>query len=297
MLSIEEFIITVFCYTDDYLKDISNGQKIRSRGFEPSLTDSEVITMEIVGEFFGIDTDKGILEYFKRHWLHLFPGIKSRTTFLRQAANLWYWKLKLLKRFARELGAYDDNVHMVDGLPMPVCHFKRAFFSKIFDGYATYGYCDSKDEKYYGFEGHLIVSFDGIITAFTVTPANADEREALWEMLPGIQTLLIGDKGYICQELKNSLSQIGIDLQTPLRSNMVDDRNPRVVRLMTSIRRRVETVIGQLTERFNIEKVRARDLWHLTVRTTRKFLSHTVAIFINRLHGREPLHFDGLVAS
>ena len=36
MLSIEEFIVTVFYYTDDYLKEISNGQKIRSRGFDPS---------------------------------------------------------------------------------------------------------------------------------------------------------------------------------------------------------------------------------------------------------------------
>jgi len=297
MLSIEEFIVTVFCYIDDYLEDVSRVKKIRGRGFEPSLSDSEVITMEIVAEFLGIDTDKGIWEYFKRHWLHLFPGIKSRTTFLRQGANLWYWKQKLLKKFAKDLGAYDDNVHLVDGLPMPVCHFKRAFFSRIFDGYAAYGYCASKDETYYGFEGHLIVSFDGIITAFTVTPANADEREALREMVPGIKGLVIGDKGYICKELKNSLCQIGIDLQTPLKSNMADDRNPRVVRLMASIRRRVETVIGQLTERFNIEKVRARDLWHLTARTTRKLLSHTVAVFINRLHNRELLHFDGLVTA
>lgn len=297
MLSIEEFIVTVFCYTDDYLKEISNGQKIRSRGFAPSLSDSEIITMEIVAEFLGIDTDKGIWEYFKRHWLHLFPGIKSRTTFLRQAANLWYWKQKLLKKFAKRLGAYDDNVHLIDGLPMPVCHFKRAFFSKLFDGYAAYGYCASKDEKYYGFKGHLIVSLDGITTSFNATPANVDEREAMLEMVSDIKGLIIGDKGYICHELKNNLHPMGINLQTPLRSNMEDDRSPRVVRLMTSIRRRVETVIGQLTERFNIEKVRARDLWHLTARTTRKLLSHTVAVFINRLHGREPLHFDGLVVS
>ncbi|MCK4983476.1 MAG: hypothetical protein KAS17_11165 [Victivallaceae bacterium] len=37
----------------------------------------------------------------------------------------------------------------------------------------------------------------------------------------------------------------------------------------------METVIGQLNERFNIEKVRARDMWHLTVRIGRKLLAHT----------------------
>jgi hypothetical protein len=65
------------------------------------------------------------------------------------------------------------------------------------------------------------------------------------EMVQDIKGLIIGDKGYICQKLKGNLSQMGIDLQTPLRSNMEDDRNPRIVRLMTSVRRRVETVIGQ----------------------------------------------------
>jgi len=50
-----------------------------------------------------------------------------------------------------------------------------------------------------------------------------------------------------------------------------------------------------LCERFNIEKVRARDLWPLTSRTVRKMLFHTVAVFINCLYGREKLQFDGLV--
>jgi hypothetical protein len=39
----------------------------------PGLADSEVITMEIVGEFLGIDCEKAIWQYFKNHWLCLFP--------------------------------------------------------------------------------------------------------------------------------------------------------------------------------------------------------------------------------
>jgi hypothetical protein len=37
------------------------------------LKDSEVIAIEIVGEFLGMDCDKTIWEYFKRHWSHFFP--------------------------------------------------------------------------------------------------------------------------------------------------------------------------------------------------------------------------------
>jgi hypothetical protein len=47
----------------------------------------------------------------------------------------------------------------------------------------------------------LLVSADGIITGFTLTPANGDEREALWDLRQEIQGLLIGDKGYILQAL------------------------------------------------------------------------------------------------
>ena len=39
----------------------------------PKLTDADVITMEIVGEFMGKDHDKGIWRYFRNHWHGGFP--------------------------------------------------------------------------------------------------------------------------------------------------------------------------------------------------------------------------------
>jgi len=201
--------------------------------------------MEIVGEFLKIDTDKGIWEYFRCHWLHFFPHLGCRTTFTRQASNLWYWKIKLQKKLAKKLDAFDDNIHLIDGLPIPVCHFKRAFFSRVFRGEAKYGYCASKDETYYGFHGHLLISLSGVITAFTLTEANADEREALWELIPGVHGLVVGDKGYISASLRQELLDHGIDLQTALRENMHDHRPPESISILKSVRRKIETVIGQ----------------------------------------------------
>lgn len=62
-------------------------------------------------------------------------------------------------------------------------------------------------------------------------------------------------------------------------------------------RRLIETVIGQLSDQFHIEKVRARDLWHLTSRVARKVLAHTVGVFLNRQLGRAPLQFEGLITT
>ena len=196
MFSTEDFIITVFCCVDDLWNQVTQGRTVRQRGFSPSLSDSEVITMEIVGEFLRIDTDKGIWNYFRGHWQKLFPQIKSRSTFVRQAANLWCYKQELQKLLAQQLGGFDDSIHLIDGLPIPLCHYQRAKNCRLFLGEAGFGYCAAKDEKYYGFRGHLVISLEGVITGFSLTAASGSEREAVWEITTGISGLLIGDKGY-----------------------------------------------------------------------------------------------------
>ena len=290
-----DFIIAVFCCVDDLWNQMTQGKKIRKGGFAPSLSDSEVITMEIVGEFKGIDTDKGIWNYFKDHWFNLFPQIKSRSTFVRQAANLWCYKQQLQQRLAEKMDGLTDSVHLIDGLPIPLCHYQRAKNCRLFAGSANFGYCATKDEKYYGFKGHLAISLKGVITGFTLTPANGSERDALWEVTSGINGLLIGDKGYLGSDLQQNLLDWGIDLQTAKRSNMKDNRDRHWVKLLVKTRRLVETVIGQLSQRFHLQNVRARDLWHLTNRINRKLLAHTLAFWINR-NSFNPLRFEQIIS-
>lgn len=296
MFTIEEFIIAVFCCVDDLLKQVTQGQPIREKGFAPALADSEVLTMEIVAEYQGIDADQAMWHYFRRHWLGLFPKLRSRSAFVRQAANLWQYKAQLQQRLAAQLGAFADPVHLVDGIPIPLCGFSRAARCRSFQGDAAYGYCAAKKQTYYGFHGHLLISFTGVITEFSLTPANGSERAALWDMVSTIQGLLIGDKGYLSQPLQQQLQAVGIQLETALRSNMPDERDPAWVKLLMRVRRLVETVIGQLVERFKIEKVWARDSWHLTSRLNRKLLAHTVCRWLNR-HSLNPLQFEQLVSA
>ena len=296
MYSIEEFIIAVYCCVEDELQTLTQAQPIRSRGFEPGLSDAEVLAMEIVGEYQNYDSDKGIWSYFRRHWHSWFPKLSSRSTFVRQAANLWQYKHRLQQRLAAALGAFEEDVHLIDGLPMRLCCLTHAGRCQSFQGVAAYGYCAAKDEKFYGFRGHLNVSLNGVITGFTVTPANGDEREALWEVTQQIQGLLIGDKGYISQSLQAQLKQANVDLQTPLRSNMQETRPKAVVRQLQTVRRLIETVNAQLSERFQFERIRARDLWHLTSRVNRKVLAHTLCCWLNRQLNRPLLQFDDLVA-
>ncbi|TID56579.1 transposase, partial [Legionella pneumophila] len=128
--------------------------------------------------------------------------------------------------------------------------------------------------------------------------AHIDERESSWDLVDGIHGMIIADKGLIGSEYQNELREYsGIDLQTAVRSNMEDKRGKHFSKWLTSTRRLVETVIGQLTERFQIEKVRARKLWYLTNRVARKVLAHTVCAYINKKMGNPPLQFELLVKS
>jgi len=295
-MSIEDFIITVFCIIDDELEKLLDGKKLRQRGRHAQLTDSEVITMEVVGEFLGKDADKSIWEYFSSHWAHLFPNIPTRTNFVRESANLHIVKQKLQENLAITLGALRDSLHLIDGFPMPVCKFARAHFSHIFKGDAAYGYCATKKERYYGFHGHLLISSMGLVTTGTFTAANIDERDVCPELAEKIKGLMLGDKGFIRPELQRELAINGLSLQTPLRDNMKDTRSKKLLNWMKNTRRLIETVIGQLTERFHIERVRARDLWHEASRFWRKLLAHTVCLKINIELGNKPLQFEKLIA-
>src|SRR5215831_4871548 len=90
-MSLDEFIITCFCLIDEMLPCIIGDKRVRARGPKPGLSDSEVITMEIVGSYLGANQEKALFEYFREHWAHFFPALRRlhRSTFVRQAANLW----------------------------------------------------------------------------------------------------------------------------------------------------------------------------------------------------------------
>lgn len=291
----EEYIITVYCLVDEMLKKVKKN-KLRQRGPRPKLSDAEVITMEIVGESKGFDCDKHIHSYFRDHWYQMFPMLGNRTTFLRQSANLWAIKQEIRRALVIKQLPLGSNLSIIDGFPIPVCGFRRAYFSKLFKGNADYGYCAAKNLHYFGFKGHLLIDERGLIVDCAIAAANIDEREMIFDISSEFAPNLLGDKGYICTEIrKEELRNAGINIHTPLRDNMKDDRPKKFVKMLNRKRRLVETVIGQLSERFNIERVRARDMWHLTVRIGRKLLAHTVNCCINYMLGNSILQFEKIL--
>ena len=123
-MDLSTFIITVYCLVEDELR---GRPRLRQRGHAPALSDGEVLTMEIVGEYLGLDTDTGLYRYFRRHYGVWFPALRriDRSTFARQAANLWARKGELWQAVSERV-AHDPALSIVDSFPIPVCRFARA---------------------------------------------------------------------------------------------------------------------------------------------------------------------------
>lgn len=203
----------------------------------------------------------------------------------------------LHQRLVAELGADTADGHIIDGFPIPVCQLVRAPRSRLLTAESDYGYCAAKKEYYYGLKGHLLIDLRGVVTGITVTAAPVDERDAAYDVLTAIEGILLGDKGYIRPQFKAECEAMGIDLQTPMRRNMIERRPLGWLRLLRRLRKRIETVISQLGQQFGLARLRARDTWHLTNRVTRALLAHTVGVAFNLRLGRSPLDLDNLLVN
>ena len=291
-MDLSTFIITVFCLIDDRLK----GRRIRQRGPAPTLSDSEVLTIEIVGEFLGLDADKDIYLFFNRHYAGWFPALSEvhRTTFARQAANLWKVKEYLWQELLT-LTPHDPTFALVDSMPLPACMFARAYRCKRFKGEAAFGKDTLLRQTFYGFRVHARVSWPGVITRISVAPANAHELSVVPEIAEETSGLLVGDRNYHSPKTKAELQRtMGVELVAPYSSKKRDP-NPKRSAFLSRLRYRIDTIFSQLTGRYSVKRVWARDLWHLASRLLRKVLSHTVAFLLNHKLGNPPLQLSKLL--
>lgn len=294
----DQCIITVYCLVCDHYQAAVAQRRLRHGGFAPALTDAEVITLELCGEFFGLHQDTAIVAYFRQHYQTWFPHLRDRTVFARQAANLWQVKARIQQRLTVVSGQANDPVQVIDTLPFPVCGVTRARRDRCFKPVADYGYCAAKRLTYYGFKLGLRIARSGMIIRYPLLPARPHDVQVLDDLLDGFTGCAPADKGFIDafrQQLLADRQQVV--LITPPRRNMPSTWEPAVLRRCARIRKRIETVGSHLTEVFALTRSRTHDLWHCQHRVIRKVLAHTVGVFCNLALHRTPLDIDGWLAS
>lgn len=216
-------------------------------------------------------------------------AIIHRTTFVRQAANLVWVKMAIWEALLRELD-YDPQISIVDSFPIPLCRFARAYRCRRFPDQVAYGYNEVEKQTFFGFRVHLRICWPGVITGLELTAANVSDLAAARDLTEGVRGWLLGDRNYWSPLFREEMARQGLEALTPYKS-FRRERKPWPRRL-TQLRRRIETVIGQLIVRLQARAIWARDMWHLLSRWGRIILAHTFAVwFCQRLGLPSPLQF------
>jgi hypothetical protein len=109
-----------------------------------------------------------------------------------------------------------------------------------------------------------------------------------------VQGWALGNRNYWKPEWQLALKEQGLDLLAPYKSAKC--QTFRYPHWLVEKRYRIETVFGQMVERFHAKKVRARDAWHLTSRWLRKLGSHLIAVLFCQRLGLSSLRFSELLS-
>ena len=310
MYSLALFVITIYCLIEDelYPDYCQEHGTPRQAGFAPTLSDSECLTLEIVGHFLGYTTQKQLFEQMGERFGYWFPGLRDRTAFPRQSANLWQVKTWMQQQVVHRLGGHQAPLQVIDTMPLPICKLARRFQRRIFrtesvlDGpRPTKGYCAAKKEDYFGFKGGLRITEYGLIVHAPLRQAYGHDSTCRDALLTGVEAdiQVVGDSAFLDLERQQELKEVyQIHLLTPIKSNM----QPTPVRQSFTlpgwtrpIRRLIETVYAQRVERFHVQALKVRDAWHLHNLWVTKILTHSICVWLNIREKRNPLDLEGLV--
>jgi hypothetical protein len=286
--SFEDFCLYMYVIVDD-IRQQQIEPLLKRRGPAPTCSDSELITMALVGECRGWALETDMLSCWKDH-RDLFPVIPSQSRFNRRWRNLM-WVINLIRRIVlARLDVSQDTQCAIDSLPIPVVQFHLvpgASGDWAAHG-ARFGKGSSKKVTIFGYKLHLLITLGGVILDFELAPANESDLPVGVELLEQHTDLTVyGDKGYISAAVAADLLATNrLRLLTLPRSNQKRQVAAPVRKTFNAVRQIIETVNGQLTEQFHIEHNHAHTFWGLCARLYTKLTAHTLCIFINCLLGK-----------
>jgi hypothetical protein len=294
----DDFCLWLYVVVDELWPKVA--PLCRRPGPAPVCSDSELVTMVLVGECRGWDEETDLVRAWRAR-PDLFPVVPERSRFNRRRRALAPAINALRQATLRLLDLAEDRQCAIDSLPVPALRFHLVPGSPAVGTWkahgAAFGKVPTKQQTIFGYKLQLLVTLNGVILDFLLAPANVNDLEAGAELLAGHRDLLVlGDKAYVSAPVAAALlAEAGITLLTVPRTNQRAQLPPALAALHTRWRRIVETVNGQLAGLFRIEENRAHSFDGLRARLYSKLTAHTLAVYLNRLLGNpDCLHLKAL---
>jgi hypothetical protein len=286
----DDFCLWMYVVIDELWQQLPAAYKPTS-GPVPACSDSEVITMAIVGECCGWTHETLLVtEWRARH--QLVPQVPERSRFNRRRRHLLHAINAIRQSVLAVLDLAQDRQCALDSLPVPVMGFhlvpSAASVATWKHHGAAFGKGPTKKQTIFGYKLQLLVTLNGVIRDFARAPANAGDLAVGATLLREHEGLVVlGDKGYISTPVAMALrDEQAVHLLTTPRRNQRTPLPAPHCRLHTRWRQVIETVNDQLTEQFAIGRHHAHTFWGLCARLYTKLTAHTLCLYLNRLTGR-----------
>ena len=209
------------------------------------------------------------LLYLGRHGRGEFPNLLSYTRFVALIPTA----LMPMCIYLHTRRGEDTGIAFVDATSLVVCHNRRIHSHKVFKKVARRG--KTSMGWFYGFKLHLVVNERGELLAFRLTPGNVDDRQPVPELTQGLTGKLVGDRGYISQQLFKVLWERGLHLVTKIRKNMHNKLMPLADKLLLRKRAIIETINDQIKNIQQVEHTRHRSLVNAMVNVLAALVAYT----------------------
>lgn len=239
--------LAIYCFVDDLLKAMQHREDSRAK-----FSDAEVITTAICAMlYFGGNFAN------TRRFLYssgMMPAMLSRSRFSRRLARL----ADLVAQLFHQLGSHlkelnTESRYSLDSFPVAVCDNIRISRCRLVQEKQFRGYCASKRRYFYGVRVQVVVTVEGVPVECCVLPGAASDIEGLSELplaLPrGAQ--VAADAAYTFYEWEDALKETdGVHLLVGRKRNSKRRDAPALHDYKQWLRRRIETVFGEITRLF-----------------------------------------------
>lgn len=307
--SMEEILTIVYIVVDDAYKKLFGRQAYfrTSPNDEPLFTDSEVITIALVGELAGYKSTNAWHNQVRKNYKKLFPDLCERTRYVRRLSNLTKAMEQIRQHVLFLMNVDLSKLRVVDSFPVTVCHLRRvSSSSQPFDYWASFGYCASKKEFFYGFKVHMVTDTNGIPVAYSLTPAHVHDTKGLAFLLQDMNVLdrllpelvsIFGDKGYVGEGFAHNIKLFfGVDILAISRDYDKDFLSPISAYndLVSKGRKIIETSISVFSGSLNASWTHSRSISGFITNLVSKFTAFNLANYLNLLLAQPPLHISSI---
>jgi hypothetical protein len=279
---------------------INSSGNLRFYSNKPKMTDCEIIALSLTSESLGIDSENYLWGKLKCDHSNDFPNLIDRSNYNRRRKKLYPYVELLNQTVANEMNL-DEDVYLVDSIPVPICKLAREKQVKIckeqFETAPDKGYSAVNKAYYFGYKLHLITSVRGVFHSMDISKASVHDIHFLPQLKStGLNNCtLIADKGYLSAEYQLDLfSSCKVSLQTPSRSNQKNQKPFEPI--YRRVRKRIETLFAQLCDQFMLKRNYAKTVLGLSVRLLTKITGVTLLQYLNTQNNKPLNHLKYALA-